>query len=337
MSNLKIENPNKKFIICCGCSYTNTFIKNPPITQIEEKQKWYWTDWLQVYLGNEYCVLNVGNQTNDNASIVNILLHTISELEIQGVNTQNIQLIVQWTNPYRMSFYVETDNPKSGVHTLNFIDKDDNGFWYLTGGFRNFETLNDIIPTKFLETYVAFYNNKVNCYNRFFKDVLLLQNLCKVKDIKWTSFFMNESLTQNYYKFDSVYDRVNKKVTYGIDLLIEKNIQPNIDKPTIWQENKNIEYLFNMIDLNNFYFFETPQSKYGGLYEWCIANYDRNILNSYKEDNTPIGLFIETTNNTDLSFEDEIKMVNNNKHRYGHPTSIMAKMFVDKVLLNLVN
>ena len=43
-----------------------------------------------------------------------------------------------------MSFYVETDKPKSGVHTVKFIDTDKNGFWYLTGGYNDTNVLNDI-------------------------------------------------------------------------------------------------------------------------------------------------------------------------------------------------
>ena len=338
MLKLKIENlNNKKIIICSGCSFTNTFITNPPITQIlTDKNKWYWTDWLQELLGEEYLIINVGNQTNDNASITNIVLHTIGDLLKLGVSKDNIQLAIQWTNPFRMSFYVETDKPKSGVHTVKFIDTDKNGFWYLTGGYNDTNVLNDIIPTEFLQTYLPFYNNKVNCYNRFFKDVLLLQSYCKLNNIKWISFFMNDSFTQDYYEFGNTYQNVDKKVTIGDDLLKYKNLFNNKNKKCVWDENENISYLKEMIDFNNFWFYESEDFKFGGIYEWTIRNYDRNVLSKYKEDGLNYAIFTETIGDGELSFEQEIEKVNQNQHRFGHTSSIMAKYFVDSILKKLI-
>lgn len=338
MLKLKIENlNNKKIIICSGCSFTNTFITNPPLTQLlTDKHRWYWTDWLQKALGDNYLVLNLGNQTNDNASITNIVLHTIQDLIKLGVNSNNIQLLIQWTNPFRMSFYVETDKPKSGVHTVKFIDEDTNGFWYLTGGYNDTNVLDDIIPTEFLQTYLPFYNNKVNCYNRFFKDVLLIQSFCKINNIKWKSFFMNDSFTQDYYEYGNTYQNVNKSLSIGDDLLLKKNLFNNTTKKCVWDENYNIDYLKSMIDFDNFWFYEAEDFKFGGIYEWTIRNYDRNILNSYKEDGLYYSIFTETLCETEISFEDEIQKVNQNGHRFGHTSSIMAKYFVDSVLKNLI-
>jgi len=239
MLKLKIENLNKKkIIICSGCSFTNTFIQNPPLTNLNsDKNKWYWVDWLQESLGDNYLVLNVGNQTNDNASITNIVLHTINDLLKLGVSSDNIQLAIQWTNPFRMSFYVETDKPKTGVHTVNFIDTDKKGFWYLTGGYNDTNILSDVIPTEFLRTYLPFYNNKVNSYNRFFKDVLLLQSYCKLNDIKWISFFMNDSFTQNYYELGNTYQRVDKKFSIGEDLLVKKNLHNNTQQKCLFKRD----------------------------------------------------------------------------------------------------
>ncbi len=338
MLKLKIENlNNKKIIICSGCSFTNTFIQNPPLTNLHsDKNKWYWVDWLQESLGDDYLVLNVGNQTNDNASITNIVLHTIQDLLKLGVNSNNIQLAIQWTNPFRMSFYVETDKPKTGVHTVKFIDTDKKGFWYLTGGYNDTNILSDVIPTEFLRTYLPFYNNKVNSYNRFFKDVLLLQSYFKLNDIKWISFFMNDSFTQNYYEMGNTYERVDRKCSIGDDLLIKKNLFNNTNQKCIWDENDNINYLKEMIDFNNFWFYEEDDFKFGGMYEWTIRKYDREVLSKYKEIGLDYTIFTETMGETELSFEQEIEKVNQNKHRFGHTSAIMAKYFVDDVLKKLI-
>ncbi len=338
MLKLKIENLNKKkIIICSGCSFTNTFIQNPPLTNLNsDKNKWYWVDWLQESLGDNYLVLNVGNQTNDNASITNIVLHTINDLLKLGVSSDNIQLAIQWTNPFRMSFYVETDKPKTGVHTVNFIDTDKKGFWYLTGGYNDTNILSDVIPTEFLRTYLPFYNNKVNSYNRFFKDVLLLQSYCKLNDIKWISFFMNDSFTQNYYELGNTYQRVDKKFSIGEDLLVKKNLHNNTQQKCIWDENDNLSYLKEMIDFNNFWFYEADDFKFGGMYEWTIRNYDREVLSKYKQIGLDYTIFTETMGETELSFEQEIEKVNQNRHRFGHTSAIMAKYFVDSVLKKLI-
>jgi len=338
MLKLKIENLNKKkIIICSGCSFTNTFIQNPPLTNLNsDKNKWYWVDWLQESLGDNYLVLNVGNQTNDNTSITNIVLHTINDLLKLGVSSDNIQLAIQWTNPFRMSFYVETDKPKTGVHTVNFIDTDKKGFWYLTGGYNDTNILSDVIPTEFLRTYLPFYNNKVNSYNRFFKDVLLLQSYCKLNDIKWISFFMNDSFTQNYYELGNTYQRVDKKFSIGEDLLVKKNLHNNTQQKCIWDENDNLSYLKEMIDFNNFWFYEADDFKFGGMYEWTIRNYDREVLSKYKQIGLDYTIFTETMGETELSFEQEVEKVNQNKHRFGHTSSIMAKYFVNDVLKKLI-
>jgi hypothetical protein len=338
MLKLKIENLNKKkIIICSGCSFTNTFIQNPPLTNLNsDKNKWYWVDWLQESLGDNYLVLNVGNQTNDNTSITNIVLHTINDLLKLGVSSDNIQLAIQWTNPFRMSFYVETDKPKTGVHTVNFIDTDKKGFWYLTGGYNDTNILSDVIPTEFLRTYLPFYNNKVNSYNRFFKDVLLLQSYCKLNDIKWISFFMNDSFTQNYYELGNTYQKVDKKFSIGEDLLVKKNLHNNTQQKCIWDENDNLSYLKEMIDFNNFWFYEADDFKFGGMYEWTIRNYDREVLSKYKQIGLDYTIFTETMGETELSFEQEIEKVNQNRHRFGHTSAIMAKYFVDSVLKKLI-
>jgi hypothetical protein len=330
----KINFEGKKVIITSGCSYTNQHIQTIPTCCKGHKNNWYWPDWLQYYKGDDYILLNLGNETNDNSSIVNIILYTISELK--KLNVTEIELAIQWTNPFRMSFYIETPTPINGPHTVKFIDKDNKGFWYLTGGFRDFNILNQYVPVKFLEQYLPFYNNKVNCYNRFFKEVLLLQSYCLTNNIKWISFFMNDSITENYYNSNKIYSVDNQKISIGEDLILQNNLITNIDSKLIWEENTNIEYLSKLINFNNFYFFNTNDYKYGGLYEYCIKNYNRDILSSYIEDDLQYAMFKETMGQTQYSIEEEIQQVNKNKHKHGHPSPIMARYFVDNVLKNLV-
>ena len=43
---------------------------------------------------------------------------------------------------------------------------------------------------------------------------------------------------------------------------------------------------------------------------------------------------METMAENEQTLDEEIQFVNKNNHRFGHPSSFMAKVFIDKILKN---
>ena len=110
-----------KYILTTGCSFTNNVRLNPNnINEIHDGRK-SWPYYLQQEIGNDYKVLNYGGATNDNVSICRILLYHAKRLISEGISSNDIILIGQWSDPNRESTWIkhkftEEDREKYG-HT----------------------------------------------------------------------------------------------------------------------------------------------------------------------------------------------------------------------------
>ena len=94
----------KKYIICCGCSFTNL----KPLNYLDkgnDREGWQWPEWLQEKIGNEYIVLNLGNPTNDNNTIKRTITYWVEYIQKNEGIVHKV--FTQWTQPYRSSFLIK--------------------------------------------------------------------------------------------------------------------------------------------------------------------------------------------------------------------------------------
>ena len=92
-------------------------------------------------------------------------------------------------------------------------------------------------------------------------------------------------------------------------------------------DNPYINYLINLIDLNDFWFYEIENKyKYGGAIEWTLCEWNENIEN---DKNIELNKFIywEMENLTEQQRKDYFKT-----RSYGHPSAIMWRKFYFDVI-----
>jgi len=137
---MDINQNNMKYVLTSGCSFTKNKRFIPSQLGENQQTRYSWPEALQTELGDSYKVINLGSATNDNVSIIRILLYWINKLHEKGVNYEDIIIGAQWSDPHRESIYFKKDisNEKLSTtqHTLSYVvDNERDGFFFLTGGF----------------------------------------------------------------------------------------------------------------------------------------------------------------------------------------------------------
>ncbi len=332
-----------KHLVASGCSFSSLVKPNidmPTEYDLDKKDKttWTWIEWIQYYNKDNYQIHNYGCPTNDNDTIVESVLYGINKLLKSGVSTNDIEVIIQWSAVSRKSFFIPkgmVDRSKQVVttHTNDFISekryKYEHGFKYLSGGYNktnNLDELNDICFN-----YLALeYSNEERIIN-FLKNVIFISNFCKAKGIKYKFFTMGNNFTSKIF---TPYELLHKTLKtqqephlpIRPDIIKEKAIGKNWDDG-ILMDTPYINYLLDLVDLNDFWFFEMDgYHKYGGSIEWSVANWGDGV-----KDDSGFGLSeIIYFEMEDLTEEER---ANYFKHRsYGHPSSLMWRKFYFEVI-----
>lgn len=332
-----------KHLVTAGCSFTSLTKPNidlSPTCPLEKKDKqaWTWVEWIRHYESNNYQVYNYGCPTNDNDSIVESVLYCINKLLKSGVKYEDIEVIIQWSAVSRKSFYIPNGmislkNMNVTTHLNDFVDekqyKFQKGFKYLSGGYNrtnNLDELNDICFN-----YLAFeYSNEERIIN-FLKNIILISNFCKSNGIKYKFFTMGNNFSSKIFV---PYETINKKnktqqephLPITPTLTEYKLIGNNWDKG-IFMDNPYINYLIDLINFDDFWFYEIENyHKYGGAIEWCIGEWGDGV-----KDDEGFGLSeIIYFEMEELSEEERKRFFH---HRsYGHPSSLMWRKFYFDVL-----
>lgn len=332
-----------KHLVASGCSFSSLVKPNvdmPTEYELAKKDKttWTWIEWIQYYEGDNYKIHNYGCPTNDNDTIVESVLYGINKLLKQGVPTSDIEVIIQWSAVSRKSFFIPkgmVDRNKLTVttHTNDFIDEKryryEHGFKYLTGGYNrtnNLDELNDICFNYFgME-----YSNEERIIS-FLKNIIFISSFCKSNGIKYKFFTMGNNFSSKIF---TKYEDINKK--YKSQQEPHMDIRPDILQKRLVGENWNssllidipyINYLLELIDLNDFWFYEIENyHKYGGAIEWAVGEWGDGV-----KDDSGLGLseliYFEMEGLSEQEKSDYFK------HRsYGHPSALMWRKFYFEIL-----
>jgi hypothetical protein len=329
----------EKYIICSGCSFTRQLkrlgLNGTDTDFLEDDFKfWRWPHHIQKKFPH-LKVYNLGNPTNDNGVIAHSVMKKITDLIEDGVNPKNIKVIIQWSDQNRNSFFIsnkiadinnskildidETDLTNNGLLNFNkwahlsafaeenYFDKKKWGYYLLTGGYsvEHINYIKDIINIH--SKYVSNEESSI----RFFTNIILIQNFCKINNISdifmfnLSYNFIIEHEPKYYEKIQNVY--INKKIPQFIS-----EFKTN---------NPYISYLYKNIDFENFWFFKNEYTNVGGQLEWAVSEFD------FIKDKR---LFMEHDYvEGDLT---SFCLNNQNTRSIGHVSSEMNSKFVNNIL-----
>lgn len=276
-----------KHIITSGCSFTRQEHRlgfNGTDTDFlkDAFQYWRWPHHIQTEYEN-YKVYNLGNPTNDNGVIAHSAIKKISDLLKEGISPNDIKVIIQWSEQGRNSFFISNqvaqdfgglakdrhENDRYDVnrwsHLAAFAEKDHFkerfGYYLLTGNY--YPTSHIEYPTELIELHAKYYSHQESAI-RFFTNIILLQNFCKVNNINELFMF---NLSYNFFidKEPNIFETVEQ-------VYIDKKI-PSY-KTNFTTTNPYISYLYESIDFDKIWFYEDKNTNVGGQLEWAVANFD---------------------------------------------------------------
>jgi hypothetical protein len=175
--------------------------------------------------------------------------------------------------------------------------------------------------------------------------ILLLQNFCKANNIPYKIFFSSNLFCEKVFPFFDL-DKTNVE-TYFKTFFIDKKL-PKKDELGNIKSDPYVYNLFNMLDMDGIWFYETEETKYGGMFEWFFKN------NEYKEGDLEYSpLYVEDASHV---FHNGLRcvysgMADDSKHMIsidlakknmkdntwwdtGHPTYYYWDKFVKEVMVN---
>lgn len=342
-----------KHIVCSGCSFTRHAkrlnIDGTDLDYMNDNSNLYrWPHYIRKYSNeDEYTIYNLGNPTNDNSLIRKSIIWKVNKLIKDGVNPSDIQVFVQWSSWQRNSFFISPKHSFFKKTNINYVNDTNNiyshindfieskvkpgefGYYLLTGG-GHFSHLPYKIKEIIGEYYLHFYNIEESLI-RFFENILYLQNYLNNKDINYLCFNLQNNFSKIYTSVDGFPELWNEKNIFN-SLYVEKYIPKTIeDDYNLEYNNEYIDHLFEQIDFNNFWFFENEDTKYGGLMEWSIKNYNID------EDNLENGLWMEFAKESNKNLDIESLKKELSKESIwpvGHPSNMMNEKFVKEVILD---
>jgi hypothetical protein len=272
-----------KYIINTGCSYGVMF------RSIKKFSKGNNSDFKIIDLhcdshGSEYQKRSV--------------IYTISNLLDSGIDSSNIFVITEWSQPNRLFIELPKENSKHILENLN----ESEGVFVLNNKFeresdsnliRKYKSLNVIIGDRvYLNPDVDSFDDledesliyylekfKDNCHishkpidrlEQYMTNIFDLQNYLKANEIDYRFFLMNNTFEGYYsnfshaYGLDSTYQAVGK----------ENIVIPNVKKLMHIKEfSEYIKQIWNYLDLNKFVFYKTDNFNYGGIDEYVMEKF----------------------------------------------------------------
>lgn len=296
-----------KHILVTGCSFTNNVRFNPSYPHITDNgNKNSWPYHLQQTLGKNYTVYNLGGATNDNVSMCRIIFYWINKLMTSGVNSKDISIIIQWSDPNRESVYLNhkyTKNLINEPHTLIYWDnyESEDGIFYLTGGFSPPDDSQNELNIK---NAIKYWELEINWNNIINQTLHWLES--------WNHLILycdNLGIKHNYMSMRNPFSIEAYDVWFGAP-----SNDSNIPTKSIWFSKHEVlkPYLELLpIDSNLYWHYKN----YNGLLEWTIDNCE--TISPFQE-------------SAELSYTDYLKIQPNG---WGHPSSKMMELFVKEELL----
>lgn len=357
---------NKLHIVTSGCSFTANYrpnmdktCKTDDIWKMDTEDIYTWFHWLEKIYGKKVDAefYNYAAITNDNKTICRSIFYKVNDLIYnKGVDPKDIIVVIQWTSLIRTSWFISNKIYKkennllnnfiksndSPPHTNDFIgwDKKENGYehgyFYLTGGYYS-PTRNPDGMEEFALNYLDKVLSKEERYIDWFDSMIgLFSYLESLGVTKIKSFQMNNNFSKSYLdegKNPPFYDEEKKRKSLldntfdTYDCIIKDKIICNTWNDTLLSdENPYVKMFADRINFDKYFWFFEEENLHqkGGIIEWSIKNYNQN-----EKTNLPNVLWRELNYMDD---DDQRKYLNNNW--YGHTSSVLAKKFVEEVVLN---
>jgi hypothetical protein len=339
-------------IICAGCSHTS-FRKldymrvqhghTPPVDAVFTNGSY--PEVIHRNFGNK--VYNAGLMSNSIASSVLSTMSIASRLLREGNN--NFSIILQATDFERQHLYV-SDEVKhiKGINinsewpaNNNYLFNDNLSGFLQMGGMAKIDskTYSDCkVILEMGKAYSKYIYSNENCTINALTHLILLQNFCKVNNIPYKIFKMMDLFSSPIFPFFEL-DYTNSE-TYFKSFFIDRKL-PKKEPLGYIKSDEYIYDLFQMLDLDNMWFYSDDDVKHGGFFEWVYKN------NEYKEgDLDYIALYKEDVVNPDIAFT-----VSDDPHRISidvakekmkkglfretsHPTYYYWNKFVNEVMID---
>ena len=261
-----------KNLVVSGCSFTETWPENPVDGQT-------WADYLAPMA--EMKLHNVAMCGAGNHIISTRLIKKTEELLNSGVSPDDIYVIAQWSGIYRFDRVVEKnmaswagpgfEKRSVWIKALATGEKrfeppsDTENDWIMNAGAH----LEGIWPPLLSIT------SKEHAFLETLENMLRVQWYLKSKNIKYKMFngwdiFTDGSLKEKF--FDVADLTVN-----GVDQFSTDGNYTNVSQPLLKDNCKWFGYLFDMIDWENFWTYESDKIKFGGLTQWVCDNLPKDL------------------------------------------------------------
>jgi hypothetical protein len=339
-------------IICCGCSHTNfrtlqtESILNGYIPPIEDNfTNNSYPEAIHRNYGNK--VYNAGLLGNSVSTSVLSIISIATRLLKEGNN--NFSIILQSTDFERQHLYFSDDvkklkkineNRKWPVNNNYLFKNNTSGFLQLGGLQGVAENYSECgVLMELANAYSKHIYSNENCTINALTHLLLLQNFCKVHNIPYKIFKMMDLFSYPIFPFFDI-DKTNEE-TYFKSFFIDKKL-PKKESLGYVKSDEYIYDLFQMLDLNNMWFYSDDNVKYGGMFEWMYKNNEYKVgddeyMPLYKEDvANDVNMAHEVSDipHTIPIFYAKQKMRNGVFRDTSHPTYYYWEKFVKEVMIN---
>jgi len=346
-------------IICSGCSFTNyrdlqkeRILYGYTPTVDERFINGSYPEAINRNYGNK--VYNSGLMGNSVSTSVLSILSIANRLMKSGNN--NFSVILQSTDFERRGMYVPDyyrkiknikNNPVWPKNNNYLFGDDDSGFIQFGGLSRVMENLYTDCKSifKIAQSFSENIYTPEYCNIDSLTHILLLQNFCKANHIPYKIFFSSNLFCEKVFPFFDI-DKTNVE-TYFKTYFIDKKL-PKKNELSNMKSDPYVYDLFTMLDMDGIWFYETEETKYGGMYEWFFKNNeyqegDLEYTPLYYEDASHIpnnGLRSENFISVDDSkhmISIELAKKNMKEGKWwdtGHPTYYYWEKFVKEVMVN---
>jgi hypothetical protein len=346
-------------IICSGCSFTNfrdlqkeRVLDGYTPTVDERFQNGSYPEAIHRNYGNK--VYNSGLMGNSVSTSVLSILSIANRLLKSG--NDNFSVILQSTDFERRGIYVPDyyrkiknikSNPVWPKNNNYLFGNDDSGFIQFGGLSKVMENLYTDCKSvfKIAQSFSENIYTPEYCNIDSLTHILLLQNFCKANNIPYKIFFSSNLFCEKVFPFFDI-DKTNVE-TYFKTYFVDKKL-PKKDELGYMKSDPYVYDLFSMLDMDGVWFYETEETKYGGMYEWFFKNNeykegDLEYTPLYYEDasqipnnNSRINFFI-TTDDSKHMLPIELAKKNMAEDKWwdtGHPTYYYWEKFVKEVMVN---
>lgn len=271
-----------KYIVNTGCSYGVMFRSMFRFTK-----------------GNnvEFKVIDLHCDSHGSEYQKRSVILTVNQLIKNGVESNDIYVITQWSQPNRLFIEIPQEFAKDILQNENYREPNfvlDNSFKRVNDinleFIEKYKSLNIIINDRIyaniehsdLESFdnsnAKFYIKEFvkNCpisykpidrLEQYLTNILDLQSFLKSKEINYSFFLMNNTFEGYYDNFSNFsYTEDTRQILKHEKIQLPNLKEYNHIKDFSWYLNN----IWESIDLSNFVFYQTDRFKYGGIDEYAM-------------------------------------------------------------------